>query len=468
MKMMDPEQKNFLKSLDLNTGKHDEHTDMNEITAASLDSILHAARSEWRSKHDTPDDDKGAPADDPASLAADLTCKIAEIQRRNDELARDLSASDADDIGKTFARAGIVSGGRPAAPDHGMADREQRPANAVAGKAPSAQTVKKLTAEQRKAILDKADRDLADLVGLASVKKDVGTIRATLEAEIARKSLGLMDNDDNSMSSHHVVFEGRAGTGKTTVARVYAKILLGLGIISSDRFIETDRAGLVGQYQGETAAKVTSVVKSALDGVLFIDEAYALKKDDKDTYGEEAVSTLLKLMEDNRDRLVVIIAGYTDETEVFLDSNPGLRSRFSEKLVFPDYTREELVKILCGMASHKRIELTEDMRSLASADFDKLREMDGFSNGRTVRSFFDNALKSQSLRFSDAMRTGKLDEAARRAFLTTFTVDDMTAAFDKTSELTESVRDKFRTQLNRLAAEDEREIDADGDVAEEN
>ncbi len=243
-------------------------------------------------------------------------------------------------------------------------------------------------------------KELDELIGLDAVKQEVRSLANFVRLQKQRQDKGLK----TPKMSYHLVFTGSPGTGKTTVARIVARIYKDLGILKKGHTVETDRSGLVAEYMGQTAVKTNAVIDSAMNGVLFIDEAYALVPEDGrgSDYGQEAISTLLKRMEDDRDKLVVIIAGYTNEMKRFIDSNPGLQSRFSRYINFPDYTAEELVDIF-----HMYMRKNEYTIS-ASAD-DMLRErMDyvvahkdrNFGNARYVRNVFEKAIQQQANRLS--------------------------------------------------------------------
>lgn len=189
--------------------------------------------------------------------------------------------------------------------------------------------------------LDQVMQELDQLIGLQDVKQQVHSLVKFIRVQQQRSRHRLK----TSPISYHCVFSGSPGTGKTTVARILAKIYKELGIIREGHLIETDRAGLVAEYMGQTAIKTNNVVDSALGGVLFIDEAYSLYSESAEDYGREAIATLIKRMEDERDNLVVVMAGYTEEMKQFVDINPGLQSRFNRYIDFPDYTPDELLEI---------------------------------------------------------------------------------------------------------------------------
>ena len=210
--------------------------------------------------------------------------------------------------------------------------------------------------------------------------------------------------------SLHLVFSGNPGTGKTTVARIIGSIYKELGLLESGHLIEVDRSDLVGSYVGQTAPKTTAVIESALDGVLFIDEAYSLTSNtSKNDYGSEVVETLLKRMEDDRDRLVVIVAGYPEQMEEFTQSNPGLDSRFKTTLNFEDFSEADLIKIFKKMCASQKIKIKKDALKVVeeklSAKKEKLTH--GFANTREVRKLFESSLEFQALR---AIEDGVIEE----------------------------------------------------------
>ena len=239
--------------------------------------------------------------------------------------------------------------------------------------------------------------ELDKLVGLASVKEEIKTLSNFIKIQQKRKEQGLK----SSSVSYHCVFTGNPGTGKTTVARIVAQIYKDLGILSKGHLVETDRAGLVAEYVGQTAVKTNKIIDSALDGVLFIDEAYSLIGTGQD-YGKEAIATLLKRMEDNRDRLVVILAGYSKEMQDFINTNPGLQSRFNRYIDFPDYSAEELLQIFEKNVEKFDYKLQKEALVAMSEYFQHAVENKdaNFGNARFVRNIFEKTLEKQANRLS--------------------------------------------------------------------
>lgn len=237
---------------------------------------------------------------------------------------------------------------------------------------------------------------LHGLVGLDQIKAEVASMVDLIQAREIRRKHHLPVPD----MTFHMVFSGNPGTGKTTVARILGDIYRGLGVLSKGQLVETDRSGLVGGYVGQTALKVREVVGSAMGGILFIDEAYTLADEDGESFGLEAIETLLKLMEDHRSDLIIIVAGYTKRMEKFLDSNPGLRSRFNKNFLFPDYSAEELNEIFRSMCRTNQYTLSVRAQSKARDYFLRIarEKSEHFANARLIRNYFERAVATQASR----------------------------------------------------------------------
>ena len=267
-------------------------------------------------------------------------------------------------------------------------------------------------------------KKLDGLVGLAGVKKEISNLTAFLNLQIRR-------GETNTFQGKHYVFTGNPGTGKTTVARIMADIFKTLGVVARGQLVEADRAKLVAGYSGQTAIKTNQLVDQALGGVLFIDEAYTLKSNDGDTFGSEAIDTLLKRLEDDRGKFICIVAGYTDQMHDFIDTNPGLKSRFTQTIHFDDYTPDELTEIFLHLAEGKNFTIDEDTRAAIHRQFEQLylRRDKNFGNAREARRIFNEAVERQSQRLVKLMS----DPGFKESDMYSLTKEDLPMAQSETA-----------------------------------
>ncbi len=325
---------------------------------------------------------------------------------------------------------------KPAAPSDNAKKPEAAPAPQAA--AASGEAVEEDAPPEN---IDDLKAELNELIGLAGVKKEVNNLINIVTVHKLRAEAGLKTVD----MSLHMVFSGNPGTGKTMIARLMSRIYKSLGMLKKGHLVEVDRSGLVAGYVGQTATKTRAAIEKALGGVLFIDEAYALNGKGENDFGQEAIDTLLKAMEDHRDDLVVIVAGYDGLMDDFIHSNPGLESRFNRYLHFDDYTTDEMMGILDLRLKKGQYQLTEDAREAARAYIEAANTGSiAFGNARGVRNIFERLLVAQANRLAD-------DPDITKEELMTITAEDV----QKTRESDEKLQAAEKAQAELLrSAED--------------
>jgi energy-coupling factor transporter ATP-binding protein EcfA2 len=282
---------------------------------------------------------------------------------------------------------------RPGRPTTAAPGGPNQPSTAGAGTEPAHESVELPPDRPVEEIL--AELDV--LIGLDHVKTEVRRLTSLLRVQQLRADQGLPVIE----TSRHLVFVGNPGTGKTTVARLLSQLYRSLDVVTTGHLVETDRSDLVAGYVGQTATKTRAVLESALGGTVLIDEAYALARGGENDFGREAIDTLVKFMEDHRDDLAVVVAGYPDEMQQLIDTNPGLKSRFARTLDFPDYTSDELVRIFELIAGKQEYHLSPDARTRLVEVIDAEPRSRGFGNARFVRNVFEQAVSMHAVRLTD-------------------------------------------------------------------
>ena len=325
------------------------------------------------------------------TAAADLVPSISELEAIDAFRTRLLQAMDA---------AGVARPGTPSTATVGPAITPIVPPTDL----PPARALDELMVE------------LDALVGLANVKAEVRRLTSMLQVQQLRAERDLPVIE----TSHHLVFTGNPGTGKTTVARLLSQIYRAIGVVAKGHLVETDRSKLVAGYVGQTALKTLETLQSSLGGMLLIDEAYALARGGDNDFGREAIDTLVKFMEDHRDELAIVAAGYTTEMETFIEANPGLKSRFTRTILFPDYSDDELVGIFVGLGDTNQYSCSDDALARVRHFISAEPRTRGFGNARFVRNLFETAVSHQ------AQRLAPLNDPSDEQ-LTTLTADDIAA-----------------------------------------
>ena len=330
---------------------------------------------------------------DPLGDAKKALKEAQDLVARTEELSQGLSESNKKKMDQLMENMGamgdVTPTGMPQTAGQTDKDKGMPVQTATGGPVPAPEPEKPKEPEK-----DPME-ELESLVGLTTIKEDVKELMAFVKIQKLRQDSGLK----SVPVSLHLVFTGNPGTGKTTVARIIGRLYKQIGVLSQGQLVEVDRSGLVAGYVGQTALKTQEQIKKAMGGVLFIDEAYALAQKD-DAFGQEAIDTVLKAMEDHRDDLVVIVAGYTKPMEKFINSNPGLKSRFNKYFEFPDYTIDELEAIFNLNCKKYDYIVEEDAKKQIRARIvsRKMQRQENFANAREVRNMFEDIITNQARR----------------------------------------------------------------------
>ena len=330
---------------------------------------------------------------DPLEDAKKALREAQDLMSRTEEIAQNMDESNKKKMEELMKLTNETGEVRPAGMPQG-ASKGGESAVATGGPGPEAKEEEQKPQEPEKDPME----ELESLVGLTTIKDDVKELMAFVKIQKMRKDAGLR----SVPVSLHLVFTGNPGTGKTTVARIIGRLYKQIGVLSKGQLVEVDRSGLVAGYVGQTALKTQEQIRKAMGGVLFIDEAYALAQKD-DAFGQEAIDTVLKAMEDHRDDLVVIVAGYTKPMEKFINSNPGLKSRFNKYIEFPDYTIDELEQIFYLNCEKYDYVVEEDAKKQIRARIvsRKMQRQENFANAREVRNMFEDIITNQARRIAE-------------------------------------------------------------------
>ena len=334
------------------------------------------------------------------TAAIDLVPSSDEVQAIDSYRTRLLQAMDAAEVA------------RPGQPQQ----TKPQPTPAVPTPPPAEATTDQPVPLPPARTVDDVMAELDSLIGLVNVKAEVRRLTSMLQVQQIRAERGLPVIE----TSHHLVFTGNPGTGKTTVARLLAQIYRAIGVVAKGQLVETDRSKLVAGFVGQTALKTLEALQAALGGMLLIDEAYALARGGDNDFGREAIDTLVKFMEDHRDDLAIVAAGYTEEMVDFIDANPGLKSRFTRTISFPDYTDDELVEIFLGLGESSQYACSDDALARVRHFVSVEPRTRGFGNARFVRNLFETAVAHQ------AQRVAPLSDPSDEQ-LTTLTAADIAA-----------------------------------------
>ena len=344
-----------------------------------------------------------------------------------------------------------VPSGKPGSPAPSTPGKRQTPAGkppAAAGAQDAAVPEAEAEPETPPENIEDLKEELNELIGLDGIKREVNNLINLVTIHKLRQQNELKTVD----MSLHMVFTGNPGTGKTMIARIMSRIYKSLGVLSKGHLVEVDRSGLVAGYVGQTATKTSAAIEKALGGVLFVDEAYALNSKSENDFGQEAIDTMLKAMEDHRDDLVVIVAGYDGLMDQFIHSNPGLESRFNRYMHFDDYSIDEMMAILELDLRKGQYKLTDDAREAAKAYIEAANTSSiSFGNARGVRNIFERLLVEQANRLAKAENVSKDD-------LMTITAEDVQAARDSDEKMIAA--EKARHELIRSAEDTIAELTA--------